>query len=123
MDLQVPNDLVFYNAFLTEVNSDREQCTRHGLNLNSKGNKQSAKKIVNTINDTIYEKKFDPITMKWKEEQVMDRENKIPVVNKNQHYEKKKKLDQERTRDWLKTKKRANFKEIVSWNRVKMSQP
>jgi len=39
----------------------------------------------------LYKKKFDPITMKWKEEHVMDREkNPIPPVNKNQHYENKK---------------------------------
>lgn len=35
----------------------------------------------------------------------------------------KKKLNQERTRDWIKTKKKANFKEIVNWERVKLSQP
>jgi len=34
MDLQVPNNLAFDNAFLTEVNSDRDQLTRHGLHLN-----------------------------------------------------------------------------------------
>jgi len=61
--------------------------------------------------------------MKWKEEHVMDREkNQIPLVNKNR-YKKKKKLDQERKRDQMKIKKTANFKEIVKWNRVKMSQP
>ena len=61
--------------------------------------------------------------MKWKEEHVMDRQkNQIPLVNKNR-YKKKKKLDQERKRDQMKIKKTANFKEIVKWNRVKMSQP
>jgi hypothetical protein len=123
MYLQLPNDLVFYNAFLTEVNSDREQCIRHGLHLNSKGKKQSAKKIVRTLKDTLCEKKFDPITMKWKEMQVMDRQkNQIPVVHKT-NIMKIKKLDQERTTDWLKIKKKANFKETVNWSRVKMSQP
>jgi hypothetical protein len=53
MYLQLPNDLVFYNAFLTDVNSDREQCIRHGLHLNSKGKKQSPKKIVSIVKDTL----------------------------------------------------------------------
>lgn len=29
-----------------------------------------------------------------------------------------KKLNQERTRDWMKIKKTANFKEIVNWDRA-----
>jgi hypothetical protein len=61
--------------------------------------------------------------MKWKEMQVMDRQkNRIPVVNKT-NITKIKKIDQERITDWLKIKKKANFKEIVNWNRVNMSQP
>jgi hypothetical protein len=53
----------------------------------------------------------------------MDREkNRIPLVNKNQSYETKK-LFQERTRDQKKTKERANFKETVNWDTVKMRQP
>jgi len=55
---------VFDNAFLIKVNLDTDQCTRHGLNLNSRGKEQSTKKIVNTIKDISNEKRIDPITMK-----------------------------------------------------------
>jgi hypothetical protein len=48
--------------------------------------------------------------------------NRIPLVNKNQSYEKKKSF-QERTRDRKKTKETANFKETVKWDRLKMRQP
>jgi hypothetical protein len=41
------------NAFLIEVNADRYQFTRPGLHLNSKEKEQSAKKIVNTVKDTL----------------------------------------------------------------------
>jgi transcription elongation GreA/GreB family factor len=69
------------------------------LHLNSKGKEESAKKIVNTIKDIFNEKEVDTITMKLKEEHVMDREkNHIPLVNINQTYEKKK-MNHERTRD------------------------
>jgi len=62
--------------------------------------------------------------MTWKKDHVMDTEkNHVPLVNKKQSYEKKKKkLNQERTRDWMKIKT-ANFKEVVNWDRVKLSQP
>jgi hypothetical protein len=61
------------------------------LHLNSKGKKQSAKKIVNTLKDILNKKELDPITMKWTEKHVMDREkNHISLVNINQSYEKKK---------------------------------
>jgi hypothetical protein len=40
---------------------------------------------VNTVKDILKETKVDPVTMKWKEEHVMDREkNHIPLENKNQ---------------------------------------
>lgn len=45
----------------------------------------------NTIIIIFKEKKGDPITMKWKEEQAIVRaKNHIPLANKNQSYEKKK---------------------------------
>jgi hypothetical protein len=76
---------IFNNASLTEVNLERDQFTRYGLHLNSKGKDQSAKKIVNTVKDILKEKKVDPVTMKRKEEHVMDRvKNHIPLANKNQ---------------------------------------
>jgi lysophospholipase L1-like esterase len=48
---------VFNNASLIEVNSERDQFTRYGLHLNSKGKDQSAKKIVNTVKDILKENK------------------------------------------------------------------
>jgi hypothetical protein len=47
---------VFENAFLTKVNVDTDQFTRHCFNLNSKGKEQSTKKIVNTIQHISNEK-------------------------------------------------------------------
>jgi hypothetical protein len=41
------------NAFLIEVNSERDQFTRPGLYLNSKEKEQSAKKMVNIIKDIL----------------------------------------------------------------------
>jgi len=41
------------NAFLIEVNSDRDQFTRPDVHLNSKDKEQSAKKMVNTIEDIL----------------------------------------------------------------------
>jgi len=41
------------NAFLIEVNSERDHFTRLGLHLNSKEKEQSAKKMVNTIKDIL----------------------------------------------------------------------
>jgi citrate lyase gamma subunit len=76
---------VFNNAALIEVNLERDQFTRYGLHLNSKVKDQSAKKTVNTVKDILNKKKVDPVTMKWKEEYVMDRvKNHIPLENKNQ---------------------------------------
>jgi len=76
---------VFDNASLIEVNSERDQFTVYGLHLNSKGKDQLDKKIVNTVKDILKKTKVDPITMKWNEENVMDREkNHIPLANKNQ---------------------------------------
>jgi hypothetical protein len=60
------------------------------LHLNSKGKEQSAKETVNTTKDILNGKEVDPVTMKWTEEHVMNREKKhIPLVNINQSYEKK----------------------------------
>jgi hypothetical protein len=84
----------------------RDQFTEHGLHLNSKGKEQSAKKIVNTVKDILNEKEVDPITTKWTEKHVMDREkNHIPLVNIN------KKLNQERTIDLMiiKTEKKCGM--------------
>jgi len=41
------------NAFLIEVNSDRDQFTRPGFHPNSKEKEQSAKKMVDTIKDIL----------------------------------------------------------------------
>lgn len=40
---------------------------------------------MNAVKDILKKSKVDPVTMKWKEEHVMDREkNHIPLANKNQ---------------------------------------
>lgn len=64
-----------------------------------------------------------PVTMKWTDEHVMDREkNHVPLANKNQSYEKEK-LNQERARDFMIINKTANLKETVNGDRGNMSQP
>jgi len=93
------------------------------LHINSKGKEQSAKQIVNTMKDILNEKEVDPITMKWMEEHVMDREKKyIPLVNINQSYEKKK--NEPRKDKRLDDNKEGKFKKkIANWDRVNISQP
>ena len=50
--------------------------------------------------------------------------NHIPLENKNQSYEeRKKKLNQQRAKDWTLVKKTTNFKEIANQGRVQMIQP
>ena len=56
------------NTQIIEIDSNREQFTKHGLHLNLKGKDQIARKIVQTIKVMLNRKMSDPIMLKDNEE-------------------------------------------------------
>jgi hypothetical protein len=63
------------NAHVMVVNNDRDQFTKHGFHINSKGNEVLAKGIATSVKDILYVKRKDPIIMYWKDTQVLDVSN------------------------------------------------
>jgi hypothetical protein len=72
---------VFGNTCVIEVDSKRDLFRRDGPHMNSKGKEQIAKKIVKTIEVILNEKKSDPITMKNKEDLLVDKEGTNAETN------------------------------------------
>lgn len=56
------------NTKIIEVDDKREQFTKHGLHMNSKGKDQIARKIAQTIKVMLHKKMSDPIILKDRED-------------------------------------------------------
>ncbi|PNF33016.1 hypothetical protein B7P43_G16371 [Cryptotermes secundus] len=62
---------VFDYASTLEIKFERDQYTRHGLHLNTKGKDLAAKLLKSTINNIFNVSKVTPITMNWVGKHVM----------------------------------------------------
>jgi len=67
----------FQNATTTDVTSDGDSITKHGLHLNRKGKEWGAKTIVSSIKEIFKLQNKDPIKRGWKEEQKLEGANTV----------------------------------------------
>ena len=67
-----------------EVTSERELCTKHGQNLNTRGKETMANKIELSI-ENVLKRKVDPINMKWQEDDGVDSQKQIQGGAKRTH--------------------------------------